>query len=140
MQPPRLARFIQKMLNPPPTRLPSDSDIKTICIGCAEKQNLQQAVVTAEDEDTLYTCHACGELLVVISRQPTTKWTGPGYSVHPTGRYRLRNKSDLVIQGRKLMNFPGSPDACARTPAQEPSLSNRYRLLRLVAAWKRVFL
>lgn len=108
---------MQELFDFPAGKLPpADSDLKTDCPACGLKQSLYEATISAEDEDTLYNCHGCGELFAVVSKEPTTKWTGSGYMF---GKYAVRLKCTLTTFTRQMrhpMQIPGKPDACTRKP------------------------
>ena len=111
---------------PPGKHHPTDSDIRTKCFACKQKQNLKQATISSENGDTVYKCHKCGDLLVVISKEPSEIWASPV----PGGGYRLtkdccvRIRAELVWKTAEMvamMTLPGHPEACTRKPDSEPA-------------------
>lgn len=119
-KPLRVARvFQEKLTQPPGVLLPSDSQIETTCVVCGLAQNLYQCSIEVEDNsDTLYHCHGCGDLLIVVCNWPSTKWTGRGYRIDD---YCIHNKIDLYAHLRGAtapLLFPGHPDACTPAPDQ----------------------
>jgi hypothetical protein len=72
----------------------SDTDFVTECPTCKTKQNLGEAVISLDGDDTLYSCRNGCQPIAVISRPGIVAWPGRGYRL---GSHVIRNASDIII-------------------------------------------
>src|SRR5215204_2980810 len=103
-----LASTAMADLEPPPT----EDLLETTCPRCEARQALRDATVEAKEElETVYRCHACGAVLLIVSTPGVVPWQGRGYRL---GDWMLRNPTDLYMfsTGRVGgVRIPASPHA-----------------------------
>lgn len=108
-----------------------DGDFRTTCPACHSKQNLNEAKISQDDTETVYSCKNGCQRLVVVSRRGETKWpdmpdrpalaeNGPGlgFMGYGVGDYFIRNVRDLLLKTDDMaiaMCIPASPAALMRT-------------------------
>ncbi len=93
------------------TKMARDSEILTSCPTCKETQNLGQAEVRRDGEETVYRCKNGCQTIVVIGLPGDSPWPGRGYRL---GSRVVRNASDLripVIGVEGGLLIPASPSA-----------------------------
>lgn len=106
-----------------------DGDIITTCPACYSAQNLNQAKISQEGAETIYTCKNGCQRLVVVSRRSEAKWpdmpdrpalaedgNGPGlgFRGYGFGDYFIRNVSDIILKTDFMASavlMPASPAA-----------------------------
>lgn len=71
-----------------------DSDFVTECPTCMTKQNLGEAVISLDGDDTIYSCKNGCQPITVISRPGIVGWPERGYRL---GTHVIRNASDIVL-------------------------------------------
>ena len=72
-----------------------DKDMVTECPACSESQNLTEATISLDHDNTIYTCKNGCQPLVVISRPGKVAWPGRGYRLKD---YVIRNIRDITIK------------------------------------------
>ncbi|WP_439148349.1 toll/interleukin-1 receptor domain-containing protein [Vibrio sp.] len=92
-------------------RLFRDSDMNTECPACNSQQNLSEATLSLDDDDTIYTCKNGCQPLLVISRPGMVAWPGRGFRLQD---YVIRNVRDITIKTENMgmpMLIPASKAA-----------------------------
>ena len=72
-----------------------DKDMVTECPACSESQNLTEATISLDHDNTIYTCKNGCQPLVVISPPGKVAWPGRGYRLKD---YVIRNIRDITIK------------------------------------------
>jgi hypothetical protein len=88
-----------------------DDDMNTECPSCNSLQNLSEATVSLDDDDTIYTCKNGCQHLVVISRPGMVAWPGRGFRLQD---YVIRNVREITIKTESMgrpMIIPSSKAA-----------------------------
>lgn len=92
-----------------------DADIKTDCPACNTNQTLSEAIISLDNDNTIYTCkHGC-QPLVIISRPGMVAWPGRGYRLKD---YVIRNVRDVFVKTEgmsKSLLIPASNAALMKT-------------------------
>ncbi len=76
-----------------------DSDMNTECPACGTKQNLSEATLSLDGDDTIYSCKNGCQPLAVISRPGMVAWPGRGFRLQD---YVVRNIRDIVIKTESM--------------------------------------
>ncbi len=84
--------FVKGEIRPPNGLVIEEERFETSCPTCGTAQNLSQATLSLDHDDTLYTCRNGCQTIVVVSRRGLVGWPGRGYRI---GDYVIRNASDL---------------------------------------------
>jgi hypothetical protein len=74
---------------------PTDADVTTSCPTCRTAQNLNEASVRRDGEETVYTCKNGCQPIVVVGVPGDSHWPGRGYRL---GSHVIRNAQDLRIR------------------------------------------
>ncbi|WP_043317141.1 toll/interleukin-1 receptor domain-containing protein [Microbulbifer sp. HZ11] len=88
-----------------------DSDMNTECPACNSQQNLSEATLSLDYDDTIYTCKNGCQPLVVIGRPGMVAWPGRGFRLKD---YVIRNVRDITIKTENMgmpMLIPASKAA-----------------------------
>jgi hypothetical protein len=92
-------------------RLPTDSEIKTLCPTCGSEQTLAQASIGRDGSDTVSYCTQGCQAVVVVSITGSSPWPGRGYRL---GSHVIRNARDMTLPitdaGQSVL-LPASPAA-----------------------------
>ena len=88
-----------------------DGDFRTTCPACHSEQSLNEAKISQEDAETIYSCKNGCQRLVVVSPRTEAKWpdmpdrpawteNGPGlgFRGYGIGDYFIRNVRDLIFK------------------------------------------
>lgn len=92
-----------------------DSDMNTTCPACGTEQNLSEATLSLDGDDTLYTCKNGCQPIVVVSRPGMVAWPGRGYRLD---EYVIRNVKDIIIKTESMgmpMVIPASKAALMKS-------------------------
>lgn len=99
---------------PPGAALPTDRQIRTSCPTCGAEQTLDQAAVSRNEKDTVYTCMNGCQTIVVVGEPGNSPWPGRGYRLGP---HVIRNAQDLYLPvGVSEVLIPASKAALMRQP------------------------
>ncbi|HIF9205524.1 TPA: toll/interleukin-1 receptor domain-containing protein [Photobacterium damselae] len=76
-----------------------DSDMNTECPACNTPQNLSEATLSLDDDDTIYTCKNGCQPLLVICRPGMVAWPGRGFRLKD---YVIRNVRGITIKTENM--------------------------------------
>lgn len=99
--------FRAQLKAPNGTNLPKDKEIITECPTCGQTQNLSEAELYRDGQESVYICKNGCQPIVVIGLPGDSPWPGRGYRL---GNYVIRNAKDLYffMSGGKVL-IPTSP-------------------------------
>jgi len=100
--------IVGNLTAPEGTSLPTNGEMYTSCPTCKEKQNLNEAEVVRDGEDTVYICRNGCQPIIVVSTPESEAWPGRGYRI---GTHVIRNAEDLnlpIIGATKGVLIPAS--------------------------------
>lgn len=72
-----------------------DSDMRTTCPACHSEQRLNEATISLEDAETIYSCKNGCQPLVVVGRPGEAAWPGRGMRL---GDHVVRNVRDIILK------------------------------------------
>ena len=107
--------IVGNLTAPPGTRFPTDAEMNTSCPTCGHNQNLAEAEIRRDGDDTIYICKSGCQTIVVVSTPESSAWPGRGYCI---GKHVIRNAQDLLLpviggSGPGVL-IPASPAALMR--------------------------
>lgn len=76
-----------------------DADIKTDCPACNTNQTLAEAIISLDNDNTIYTCKYGCQPLVIVSRPGMVAWPGRGYRLN---NYVIRNVRDVLVKTERM--------------------------------------
>lgn len=76
-----------------------DKHMKTACPACGEEQALNEASLSLDQDETIYTCKNGCQPIVVVGRPGIVAWPGRGYRL---GDHVIRNVKDIVVQTKDM--------------------------------------
>jgi hypothetical protein len=96
---------------------PTDADVITSCPSCGTTQNLKEASVRRDGEETVYSCKNGCQPIVVVGVPGETPWPGRGYRL---GAHVIRNAQDLRITVAGVSHDLGIPASRAALMKKRP--------------------
>ncbi|MFJ4545813.1 toll/interleukin-1 receptor domain-containing protein [Pseudomonas sp. NPDC088885] len=77
-----------------------DAHMSTTCPACHSEQRLNEATLSLEGAETIYTCKNGCQPLVVVGRPGEVAWPGRGYRL---GDFVIRNVRDIIWQSDDMV-------------------------------------
>lgn len=87
--------FARTNLQPTGGKAFIDGDMRTTCPACHSEQRLNEATISLEDAETIYSCKNGCQPLVVVGRPGEAVWPGRGYRL---GDHVIRNVRDIILK------------------------------------------